>query len=174
MGLYKDRGFNPQNLIRASANFTRPADTTAYASGDLVANNTAAASVVPLSWTAARTVTGLFQVRAALMRKSDAGVTNAQFRLHLFSATPTIATTGDNGVFASVVTGYTTHLGFIPITVAQVFAAGSTGRGVPNEGQEILAVAGAGRLLYGLLEARAAWTPTSAEVLTVDLELVRA
>jgi len=34
-----------------TATFTRPGDTNVYASGDLVANNTAAASVVPMSWT---------------------------------------------------------------------------------------------------------------------------
>lgn len=30
--------------------FTRPADTTQYAAGDLIANSATAASVVPLSW----------------------------------------------------------------------------------------------------------------------------
>jgi hypothetical protein len=36
----------PKGHALASASFTRPADTTAYASGDLVANSTTAGSVV--------------------------------------------------------------------------------------------------------------------------------
>jgi hypothetical protein len=36
-----------------SATFTRPSDTTAYASGDLVANSTTAGSVTPLTLTLA-------------------------------------------------------------------------------------------------------------------------
>ena len=34
------------DFINSSASFTRPGDTTAYASGDLVANSTTAGSVV--------------------------------------------------------------------------------------------------------------------------------
>ena len=34
----------------ATASFTRPADTTAYASGDLVANSTTAGSVIPMTF----------------------------------------------------------------------------------------------------------------------------
>src|SRR4051812_8128931 len=53
-----------------SASFTRPADVTPYASGDLVADNTTAGSVTPLSWTAARVAAGSFLVRRARLRKS--------------------------------------------------------------------------------------------------------
>ena len=38
-------------IYNPSASFTRPADTTQYAVGDLVANNTTPGSVTPLSWT---------------------------------------------------------------------------------------------------------------------------
>src|SRR5688572_29350805 len=44
-------GFDADSLVAASATFNRPADTTAYSIGDLVANNTAAGSVTPLSFT---------------------------------------------------------------------------------------------------------------------------
>jgi len=42
--------------MTSSASFTRPANTTAYADGDLVANSATAASVVPLTFTSSRVV----------------------------------------------------------------------------------------------------------------------
>lgn len=38
---------------RVTANFSRPADNTAYAAGDIIANSTTAASVVPITFTGA-------------------------------------------------------------------------------------------------------------------------
>ena len=45
-------------ILTSEATFTRPNDTTAYAANDQVNNNTAAASVAPLSWTDAIPLTG--------------------------------------------------------------------------------------------------------------------
>ena len=39
------------DFFNQSQSFTRPGDTTPYASGDLVANSTTAGSVVPLTFT---------------------------------------------------------------------------------------------------------------------------
>src|SRR5689334_10112995 len=71
------------HIAVAAASFTRPADTTAYASGDLVANNTSAGSVTPMTFAAARAADKGFMVRRARMKKSTTGTTGAQFRLHL-------------------------------------------------------------------------------------------
>src|SRR6185437_974597 len=84
--------------VNLSANFTRPADTTAYATGDLVANSTTAGSVTPLSFTAPRYATGSGQVRRARLKKSTNTTTNATFRLHLYATSPT-PTNGDNGAW---------------------------------------------------------------------------
>lgn len=152
-----------------SANFTRPADTTAYASGDLVANNTAAGSVVPLSWAnLPRSSGGAVQVRRARVKKTNTGVTNAQFRLHLYGASPTV-TNGDNGAWLST---QSTYLGSIDVTIDKAFSDAAEGCGVPqsNTGTEINIVCSA-TTIYGLLEARAAYTPGSAETFTVELEV---
>jgi len=88
-----------------SANVTRPADTTAYASGDLVANNTTSTSVVPMSFAIGRGASGSAltgMLRRMRLRKTGNSITNAQFRLHLWKTnigvqaaiTVTIATPG--------------------------------------------------------------------------------
>lgn len=151
-----------------ATSFTRPADTTAYASGDLVANSTTAGSVAPLTFTKDVNVGSLF-IRRAKIIKSGTGVTNASFRLHLFSFTPTFAA-GDNA--ALNVSGVANYLGAFDVTVDRAFADGSAGIGVPVLGSEI-SVQSEASSLYGFLEARGAYTPASAEVFTVHLEAHR-
>src|SRR5712691_5766738 len=80
-----------------SATFTRPADTTAYTSGDLVGNSTTAGSVVPISFTFPAKRVKLY---GAKITKSAAAVTNAKFRLHLYKDSPTPAN-GDNGAWST-------------------------------------------------------------------------
>lgn len=154
-------------IINPTANFTRPADTTAYAVGDLVANNTTAGSVTPLSWSAARVATGNLYIRRARLRKSTTGLTNAAFRLHIYASAPTVSN-GDNGVWSSPVADY---MGAIDITVAKAFSDGAQDHGVPNTGGEINIALASGQTIYGLLEARGAYAPGNAEVFTVALEI---
>jgi hypothetical protein len=154
-----------------SASFTRPADTTAYADGDLVANNTTAGSVAAMEFTNfidPNQRSGC--IRRARIHKSGTGVTNSSFRLHLFTASPGVGG-GDNAAFVpSVVTGW---LGSIAVTVDEAGTAGSVGVGVPVTGSEInftLTQPQTNVTLYGLLEAKGAYTPGNAEVFTVTLE----
>jgi hypothetical protein len=158
-----------------SANFTRPADTNAYTSGDLIANNVTAASVVPLTFAAARVATGTGRVRRARLKKSNTTVTNGIFRLHLYTTDPSLSTgiaNGDNGVWSTNNSGY---LGYVDLdttaATAKVFRDSAGVIGVPAVGTEIIFKLASGSNIYGLLEARAAYTPTSAEVFTVDLEV---
>ncbi len=156
-------------LTNPSANFTRPNDTTAYASGDLVANSTTAGSVTPLSWTAARIAAGSFIIRRARIKSSSTSITNASYRLHLYTASPTCAN-GDNGAWSTSISGY---LGAIDVTIGKAFTDGSAGNGVPSIGSEISVALASGQTIYGLVEARAARTPAAQEVLTCELELLQ-
>lgn len=158
----------------ASNTITRPADTTAYASGDLVANSTTAGSVTPFSWTtAARVAAGSFMVRRVRLKKSTTVTTLASFRLHLYASSPTCAN-GDNGAWSTTESGY---LGSFDLD-----ASGSNGRafsdavgiiGVPVVGTEVNVSLGSGQTIYGLLEARAAYVPGSAETFIISLELLQ-
>jgi hypothetical protein len=84
--------------MRASAQFNRPADTTAYADGDLIANSATAGSVAALTFTTSRIV-GQGTISRVRFYKSQNTATNAQFTLHLFLEEPDV-TNGDNGAFA--------------------------------------------------------------------------
>jgi hypothetical protein len=158
-----------------SASFTRPADTTAYAVGDQVNNNTVAASVAPLVFTAAGSNGGTGMVRKGRIRKTSIGagaLTNASFRLHLFTIAPTTAAGGDNSAFTNV-SGLAGYAGALDITVDRLLGDGSVGSGGAHTGPEINYQCAAGDTkLYGLLEALATYVPTSAETFNVDLELI--
>lgn len=144
-----------------SAKFTRPADTTAYASGDLVANSTTAGSVVAMNF---GVTPGPLQIRRVRVSKTGTSVTNTSFRLHLYAGLPTVAN-GDNGAISS--TQAANYLGQVDVSVAQAFSDGAAGMAATE-----INCFPAGVAIYGLLEARAAYTPASAEVFTVALEIV--
>lgn len=156
-------------LVAPSYNFTRPADTTVYAAGDLVANSTANASVVPLSWTPNPQRAG-FWVTGVLLRFDKSDVANASFRVHLYSATPTFVTAGDNSAFSTVVaTGYASWIASFDATLVMKDAAGAAGIAVPTEGLIRPQMLAEGATVYGLVEALAAYTPKSAGVITAQL-----
>lgn len=151
--------------------FTRPADTTAYASGDLVANNVTAGSVVPISLTAARVNAGIVGIRRVRLKKSGTSVTNATFRVHLFGALP-VPAVGDNAAIST--TGAGAYLGACDIGSMQAFTDGAVGVALPLVANEILCAAGAGvKTLFALLEARGAYTPASAETFTLTAEVLQ-
>src|SRR5262249_60630610 len=75
-----------------AASFTRPSNTTAYASGNLVANSVTSGSVVPLAFALGNSYgIGQFRINRARLAKSGTGVTNASFRIHLYAPQPTPA-----------------------------------------------------------------------------------
>lgn len=149
---------------------TRPADTTAYASGDLVANSVTAGSVVPITVAAGRVVNGTGMVRRVRLKKSGAVLTNAQFRVHLYKDTPTV-TNGDNMAWLSTESNY---LGACDVTMDQAFSNAAKGIGVPNAGSDINFDCSSGTAnIFALIEARAAYTPASAEVFTLAVEVLQ-
>src|SRR5690348_183911 len=100
-------------IKRLSYNFTRPSDTTAYTSGDLVANSTTAASVVPMSWNLGGS--GGRLVGCALSNNRTT-ITNGTFSIHFYGSSPvaTAPTNGDNGAIATV---QASSLGILPLTI---------------------------------------------------------
>lgn len=156
-----------------SASFTRPANTTAYSSGQLVANSTVAASVVPLVLPVLLTQGGAFSVRRVKLAKSGTTILSASFRVHLFTTLPTVATTGDAGVFATVVSGNAGAFGRFDVTLDQALADGSHGQGIPLTGSEATGWLLNTTNIWALIEARAGYTPLSAEVLTLSLEVLQ-
>jgi hypothetical protein len=155
-------------IINPSANFTRPANTTAYASGQLVANSVTAGSVTPLSWTAARVATGNFRISRVRMTLSSKSVTNTNFRVHFFNLTTGVSN-GDGATFLPSLAA--DEVCEMDVTIALAGADVSTGYGAANQGSACDVALGSGSSLFGLIEARAAYTPGSAEVITVVPEI---
>lgn len=159
-----------------SASFTRPADTTAYASGDLVANSTTAGDVAALELRGfAINSQGSAIIRRLKLAKSGTSTTNASFRVHLFRADPSTVTNGDNGAFS--VSGVADYLGATDITIDQAFTDGACGFGAPNIGSEYMvrmpgAQTSVGQSLFAMIEARGAYTPANAEVFTLTADQV--
>jgi len=148
-----------------AVSFTRPSDTTAYASGDLVANSTTAGSVVPLTPLPADQAGGPRLLRRLKVRKTGTGVTNASFRVHLYSTSPTVAN-GDNGAWSS--NGVAGYIGAMDVTIDRAFTDGAAGFAIPVVGSEM--AFDAALPIYALVEARGAYTPVSAEVFTLELD----
>lgn len=150
------------------SSFTRPADTNAYTSGDLVANTTTAGSVVPLSWqVTGNGMHGNLLIRRIRIEKSTNTLTSANFRVHLYETSPTV-TNGDNGAWLTTYSGY---LGAFDITIDRAYSdPAAHGSGVPIVGSEVIIDATVEKIIYGLVEARNSYGPGSGEVFTITLE----
>jgi hypothetical protein len=145
-----------------SASFTRPADTTAYASGDLMANSTTAGSVVAMTFSPVTKGSGRSaQIRRVRVSKTGTSVTNASVRLHLYTTSSITAANGDNGAWSTDKAA--NYVGSVDVTIDKAMTDGAAGNATCEFNINSLS-------LYGLLEARGPYTPASAEVFTVTLE----
>lgn len=158
-------------IYSTSATFTRPANTIAYSTGDIVTNDTTAINVVPLTFSIP---TVGFLLTNAKIQTTNTVNTNAKFFLHLFQLAPT-SSSGDNVAFNVTESNYLGNL-FIDCTQI-VFSNAVSGQGIndPNIVQmqtdsnlnpNTTNIAGN---VYGFLVAAAAYTPASGEVFTVTL-----
>lgn len=152
-------------IKKISNSFSRPADTTSYTSGDLVANSATAGSVVPVSFAVGRG--GIKIVGARLLKTDETDVVNATFSLHFFGASPTVAN-GDNGAIS-----HTVSEKFGTIALATMTAGTDDAYALANGGESILPDGlyyyTASGMIYVLIEAKGAYSPASAEVFTVGL-----
>ena len=94
-------------IAQPVASFTRPANTTQYTSGNLVANSATAASVVPMKFLVAVPTLcpgRLVYIRRARLQKSTTSATAATFRLHLYGTDPSASSgiaNGDEGAWST-------------------------------------------------------------------------
>lgn len=174
-------GWSPGGLLTVGAGFARPADTAAYAPGDLVANSAAAGSVAPVEFIgAARAVGEAIRIERVRLRKSSPSLTEAVFRVHLFDMAPTVGV-GDNAAFSAsgvlALSDIDGHLGFIDVTMVSAAAIGAKGVGIPaiGAGMTCKTEGGMGHetSVWALIEARAAYAPVSGETFYLTLEGAR-
>ena len=159
----------PFQINNLSGSFARPNDTAAYAAGDLVANATAAGSVVPLKvdlGNIAAVGHAMTRITRARLTKSGTSPTNANFRIHLYEASP-VPQNGDNGAWST--DHAASWLGSIDVTSMLAFTDGCTGTGSATAGSEMFLRLASGSI-FALIEAKAAYTPAANEVFTLTLE----
>ena len=156
--------WNPQ------ASFTRPGNTTAYASGQLVANAASAGAVVPMGFgVGGNSMPGATRITRLRLAKSGTVATNATFRVHLYGSSPTPAN-GDGGAWST--NQAANYLGAIDVLSMKAFTDGCCDVGAAAAGSEFLLRLPGGTTIYALIEARAAYTPAASEVFTLTLETV--
>lgn len=149
----------------ADIQITRPADTTAYSIGDLIANNVTAGSVVPMSFTGA-TKTGAGGsglITGWIGRKS--GSVAATIRYH-FLKTAHAVTNGDNGALLFTALDLDNYLGAMDVVFTARDLFGSGGSSVAKSyDTPIPYVLASGDTIYVFMQALDAWTPASAGTL---------
>jgi hypothetical protein len=151
---------------------------TPYTDGDLIANSTSAGSVVPLAWTVARAAGGSVSIVRARLKKSSTTIFEAVMRLHLYNQSPTPAH-GDGGLWLTPASGYIGSFTFDFRGVnSRVFTDSAKVIATPDVGALQIVETVASQNVYGLLEYMApasgdTYTPASAEVFTVSLEVTQ-
>lgn len=155
-------------ITNPTSTLTRPADTTAYASGDLVASSTTAGSIVVPSFAITNSAGGAIIPRVRLTTNKTSGWGIA-VTVNLWSTAPTY-TNGDNGAYA-VATGAAGWLCSFAITLMQ-YADGATGFGSPSVGNACIAKLASGTAIYWDLQVGAAATPASGQTFTLTAEVL--
>lgn len=163
----------PRPQFNISQVITRPADTTAYASGDLVANNVTAGSVTPFQIAAARAAGYKGIIQRVLLFKSQNQLALADFRAHFFKDLPPTVTNGDNGAFA-VATNQDKWIGSVDLpftTTPPIVLVAGGNRLIAGLSIEIPFDTSLSPNLFALLEARSAYVPASGETFQIGLDI---
>jgi len=154
----------------AQATVTRPSDTTQYTAGDVVADSTSAAVILEFGDVAKFPGWGGI-INAATLVDSVAAATKPDFDLYLFHTT--VVMENDNAAWDPSDTEATYLIGIISFLGSNFETMGANGAiQVQNIGLPYQTLGG-GTKIYGILVARNAYTPASAEVFTVKLHCVR-
>ncbi len=157
------------NVI-ATATFTRPSNTTPYTANTAV--GTAATPIVPIQFSLAAAAGVGGSILNALLVKSTTSLTNATFRLHLFDKmAPTLAGINDGSAYAAPsIADYTNYVGYFDFVAGVASSDAAYYQGAPSQSLLTFIAATNSRIVYGVLEVTAAYTPGNAEVF--DFRLV--
>jgi hypothetical protein len=184
-------GTNEVNiLVDSSGRLVTVAESTGADNGSLKISTSVATeltrtsdgSVTPLQFTVARAVGGTGRIIGSRLAVSSATAFGA-IRLHLFNTTPFAAGSfqGDNAAMALTYAAFKTgsagtnpnYIGFIDYTSFTAHTTSAVSVGVANQTELAFFCAAASQVIFGLLEARAAFTPASAETFNVALDIVQ-
>jgi hypothetical protein len=153
-------------IRKVSATFTRPADTNAYAAGDIVSNNTSGGAAIRFS--GAGFPSAPVRILRATLWKSTNVVTSANFSLVLYNQDPGVQ--NDNAAYAETFANRSKVVAIIPFTIMLAYGSNVAQVDFLPPSGEMDAVLGDGQSsLWGVLVATAAYTPGSADQFAVEL-----
>ena len=170
------------NAIQAATELTRPNDANPYAIGDAIANSTTAASVTPLQFTVARGTGGAGRIIGAQMWVNSATEFGAM-RLHLFNTSPFAAAgfQADNAALALTYTALKTgsaganpnYIGYIDFQSFTALSSCAVSNGVCDLSELAFDTASGSSVVFGLLEARAIFTPKAQGTFNPSLDVIQ-
>lgn len=143
---------------RSRAQFTRPANTTAYAIGDVVNAN---AATTPIALPVATPGGEIVHVR---MSKDAELLTNALFRVHFFDASFTIS--ADNAQLTQIFANGANYLGHVDLPTMLNDGAGS---GIAFTKDDDLRIPFGTGTIYAVIVAMAAYVPASGEKFALSI-----
>lgn len=154
----------------ASATFTRPANTTAYAAGDEISNSVTAGSALPMVFSnLTDSMFGTGKILKAKLSVSQQGFTG-KVSILLFDEAPTMS--GDNSQHVLFLAQAPSYLGVIDFSAGVISPTGSEVSLIVNSTAQQVIVSknkNGGNPIYGVLIATAAITPTSGQQFSVEL-----
>lgn len=148
---------------------TRPADTAAYAAGDVIGTTTSAGGAI-LTFSSAGPSAAHLLVSDADLRYDVGSVPSGMtsFRLHLYDTSPTSSNLGDNAVWTLASGDKGSYLGYLDLgTPAAAGVSGAASLYSLNAALNTLIKLSGGTTLYGYLVTAGAFTPTSGATLRV-------
>lgn len=153
-------------MAPVAATLTRPADTTAYAAKDAVANSTSAPTVLTFSKIARLPGSSMYIVKWRLF--TNQSTNTARFRLHLYHTSPTAI--NDNAAFTLLWANRANRTGYLDFPACQTEGTGSDAANSQVKDERLSVCCAVGdRNLYGLLETLDAFTPASGQIFYIEL-----
>jgi hypothetical protein len=155
-------------LVKVTDTFTRPNTTTQYLAADEVSNHATQASAVPLHFVGvvgANAGTG-YLVKAVLEFSRNV-TTNAIFRLWLFNAAPTMV--GDNLAYSLLHSERAARVGYVDFALITEGGSSDCAEALDDGLRLAFKCGAASKDLWGVLVAKAGYTPAGLEVVTVYL-----
>ena len=152
-----------------SAGFTRPANTTAYAAGDVVSNSTSAPAIMAFNG-AAKERGAMGIINHAVLIDSESVATKPDLELWLLDTTITMD--NDNAAFTPTDVELLTLVGVIPFPTGNFKVGTASGNSMcqaDNLGLPFNA-SFSENTLYGVLVVRNAYVPVSGETFTIRLK----
>jgi hypothetical protein len=160
--------FRGKNIKSLSAEFTRPADTTAYATNDVVSNNTSATTM--LAFPILRDSGTSAYLMAARISTNKKSIT-PRIRVHLFSDN-SATVSADNAPYKTLYADTAKRIGYfdLPSMFTSADTTNSDMSGAADQTLRVPLVAGAtAGTIYAVLETLDAFTPDSGQKFTLTL-----